>query len=157
MKSGLRVLFAFIAILFLDALLRSMKLGGDTISETVDRIGQMHAKRFYAQRNLYLTGFTLSLAFVVGRYFKRVCRCMELQEQLIKVDSVSADRRQATVAQQRKLESCLAELEALKARIASADAVLKQAKAQQDEYNRLADKYAELEQKLRKGETSKNK
>lgn len=40
------------------------------------------AKRFYAQRNFYLTGITLLMAFVVARYYQLLVHALEIESQL---------------------------------------------------------------------------
>jgi LPS sulfotransferase NodH len=96
---------------------------------------------FYAQRNLYLTGFTLALAFVLVRHFKLVTETTELHAQLRAVEDQGPDRRRANKA-------IMEELELLREKSKTSEAALSQAKAQQEEYLRLADRYNELEAKL---------
>lgn len=97
---------------------------------------------FYAQRNLYLTGFTLALAFVLVRHFKVIMETIELQVKLRAAEDQGPERRRAT-------KIIMEELELLREKSKTAEAALSQAKAQQDEYHRLADRYNELEAKLR--------
>lgn len=64
------------------------------------------------------------------------------------MEESSSKRRSETISQKRRVEELEEELAAYKAKTFDAEASLKQAAAQQAEYNRLADKYNELEQKL---------
>lgn len=66
---ALKIMFIFVAVLFVDAVQRMWKVTTD--GETMrDQAGMrdsrtessFHAKKFYAQRNTYLTGFTLFLS-----------------------------------------------------------------------------------------------
>lgn len=135
----------------LDALVKSVKFSGqwasrkDIVHSVKDTayhsLGNLHAKMFYAQRNLYLTGFTLALAFVLARHFKVVLEMMDLEARLRQSEDQGPERRKANKA-------VLEELEELRQKSKTAEAALRQAKAQQEEYHRLADRYNELEAKV---------
>ncbi len=116
----------------------------------------VHTKLFYAQRNLYLTGFTLCLGFVLTRYIASVVTVCNFEERMGTVEATMADRRKTTILQQKKYEDLEAELALLREKSADAEASLKQAKAQQTEYDRLSAAYSELEDRIR-GEDFKSK
>lgn len=66
---GLKITFIFVGVLFIDAVQRMWKvtLEGDTMRESQGMRdsrteSNFHARKFYAQRNTYLTGFTLFLS-----------------------------------------------------------------------------------------------
>lgn len=137
--------------MIVDALVKSVKFSGQWASQkdivhTVKEnayhaLGNLHAKMFYAQRNLYLTGFTLALAFVLARHFKVVLNNMDLEVRLKQSEDQGPERRRAN-------KVILEELEQLREKSKTAESALSQAKAQQEEYHRLADRYNELEAKL---------
>jgi B-cell receptor-associated protein 31 len=84
---GLKISFIFIGILFVDALQRMQrtaaeadiaKSGGQGLQDA--RTETNHAaKKFYAQRNVYLTGFTLFLSLVLTRVFAIILDLIETQ------------------------------------------------------------------------------
>lgn len=111
---------------------------------------------FYAQRNLYLTGFTLAVAVIMYRYLKMLVNCMELEESKARLEKSAAERRTMTAKQLEELEYAKSELALLRPRITDAEAAMKQAKAQQKEFDRLIDQCNELESRL-SSEKSKDK
>jgi B-cell receptor-associated protein 31 len=166
--SFVRILISFISILFfgnpfiyhffiifLDALYRSLKLGRKfDLPKATDHSNhfhtqQLHTKIFYAQRNLYLTGFTLALSFIVVRYVKRLLTSAELQQRAEGLARSAAEKRTETA-------KYLKELDELRARSKDAEAALKQARAQQAEFDRLIDRCNDLEARL-SSESSKDK
>lgn len=87
---------------------------------------------------------------VLQRYFAILLANLSIGEQqrdLVKrleaLESAGVARRKTTHEQ----EKVQAELEALRAKMADAEVMIKQAQQQQDEYMRLADRYNELEKK----------
>lgn len=85
----IRITFIFVAVLFIDAFQRMLKVSQeshtaeyrqgfpDMRSET-----NYHAKKFYAQRNVYLTGFTLFLSMILARTHSLVLDLINAQEEL---------------------------------------------------------------------------
>lgn len=79
----IKTILVFILILFVDAFnksylinqqLKDLPLG----APYVDR-SEIQAKRFYAQRNLYLTGFTLFFTLVTNRTYALVAELLEVK------------------------------------------------------------------------------
>jgi len=74
---GLKIAFIFIAVLFVDALQRVLRVTAE--ADLAKQSGVVHAnaqsesshaaKKFYAQRNLYLTTFTLFLSLLHTRIY----------------------------------------------------------------------------------------
>lgn len=69
LQYALKITFIFVAVLFLDAVQRMVKTvqEGEAAKENqgmrdTRTESNWHAKKFYAQRNTYLTGFTLFLS-----------------------------------------------------------------------------------------------
>lgn len=69
---AVRITFIFVAVLFIDAFQRMLKVHSEAAASPDHGLNDLrfensyHAKKFYAQRNLYLTGFTLFLSLCVG-------------------------------------------------------------------------------------------
>lgn len=88
----LRVLFLLVAVLLLDALHRAGVVASVRSASAVDSTGagmlhshnhaDMLMRRFYAQRNVYLCGFTLFLAFVLNRLVVVVAELVGLEGRL---------------------------------------------------------------------------
>jgi len=73
---GLKIAFIFIAVLFVDALQRVLRVTADAdlakhsgLAHNVQTESSQAAKKFYAQRNLYLTTFTLFLSLLHTRIY----------------------------------------------------------------------------------------
>jgi len=73
---GLKIAFIFIAVLFVDALQRVLRVTAEAdmakqsgMGHNVQTESSNAAKKFYAQRNLYLTTFTLFLSLLHTRIY----------------------------------------------------------------------------------------
>merc|ERR1712130_527512 len=84
-----RITFIFVAVLFIDAFQRMMKVAAE--SETAERSqgfqdfrseSNYYAKKFYAQHNVYLTGFTLFMSLILSRTHSLVLDLINAQEEL---------------------------------------------------------------------------
>jgi len=139
---GLKISFIFVGILFVDALQRmfrinmeieAAKAGGQSMQDV--RTETSHAARkFYAQRNVYLTGFCLFLSLVITRTFYIIQDLIHTKDEYtqLKKDTASASRNNMVAGDQTK------EIERLKRDLAT---LKEQAKSQAAEYNGLADQY----------------
>ncbi|KAH3669155.1 hypothetical protein WICMUC_004994 [Wickerhamomyces mucosus] len=94
---AIRCILVFILILFVDSVNRvgsineelsgfsakeaSLGIGSAALNAFGDR-SEIQARRFYAQRNLYLTGFTLFLTLILTRTYKLVAELLELKDQV---------------------------------------------------------------------------
>ncbi|KAF5383893.1 hypothetical protein D9757_007382 [Collybiopsis confluens] len=125
---GVKISFIFVGILFFDALQRMFRITaeadmaksgqqgmGDVRTET-----SFAARKFYAQRNVYLTGFTLFLSLVLTRTFAISLELIHNQEEYIKLKKTGSSGDKDYDALENKYNTQLAE------------------------YNRLADKYNKL-------------
>jgi len=139
---GLKISFIFVGVLFVDALQRMFRInleietaksGGHGMQDI--RTETSHAARkFYAQRNVYLTGFCLFLSLVLTRTFYMIQELIHTQDEHTKLKKATASTsRNDLVAgeQSKEIERLKRDLETLKA----------QAKSQAAEYDRLADQY----------------
>ena len=128
-----RITFIFVAVLFIDAFQRMMKVSSEShVAQEHQGFtdfrseSNYHAKKFYAQRNVYLTGFTLFLSMILARTHSLVLDLINAQEEL----ASAVDASGSTDAGKSKLE-----VETLK----------KQVQQQQVEYNRLSDELAKAQ------------
>lgn len=150
---GLKIAFIFIGVLFVDALQRMFRInveyeaaksGGQGMQDV--RTETSHAARkFYAQRNVYLTGFCLFLSLVLTRTFYMIQDLINTQDEYakLKTATASSSRNDLVAGEQTKeIERLKQDLETLKG----------QAKSQAAEYDRLADQYNE-----ETGKTASNK
>ncbi|KAF9362538.1 hypothetical protein BGX34_005955 [Mortierella sp. NVP85] len=146
-------------MVFIDSLNRVIRV--DEITENVPHhdhasATNIAARRFHAQRNMYLTGFTLFLSLILNRTFFMILDLLASEE---KMDVIKKQASQQSKEYERVLESETAlkkEIKQLNEVIASnADAkrdlenLKKQAKQQQDEYLRMADENNAMEMKIR--------
>ncbi|EEB97222.1 hypothetical protein MPER_03505 [Moniliophthora perniciosa FA553] len=99
---ALKISFIFVGILFFDALQRMFRITaeaemarsgaggagvGDVRTET-----NLAARKFYAQRNTYLTGFTLFLSLVLTRTFYITLDLIHVQEEYAKIKDSGATK-----------------------------------------------------------------
>ncbi|CAO1616215.1 unnamed protein product [Parajaminaea phylloscopi] len=145
---ALKITFIFIAILFVDAIQRMWKVtqegeaARDSQGMRDSRTeSNYHARKFYAQRNTYLTGFTLFLSLILSRTYSLITELIQTQEELVQAKgsgSSSAGKAGSTSASSSSSSSAALEKEnaSLKAQLEN---VKKQASQNQQEYNRLAD------------------
>ncbi|KAG0317881.1 hypothetical protein BGZ97_004756 [Linnemannia gamsii] len=113
------------------------------------------ARRFYAQRNMYLTGFTLFLSLILNRTFFMILDLLQSEEKMDTIRNealVQSKEYERALESETKLKKEVKELNDIVATHASAkrdlDNLKKQAKQQQEEYVRLADANTEMEKKL---------
>jgi len=139
---GLKIAFIFVAILFVDALQRMFRI--TTEVEAAKTSGQgiqdvrtetsFAARKFYAQRNVYLTGFCLFLSLVLTRTFYIIQDLIHTQDEYAKLKKATASNSRGNLVageQTKEIERLKKDLETLKA----------QARSQAAEYDRLADQY----------------
>ncbi|KAG0371978.1 hypothetical protein BGX24_000907 [Mortierella sp. AD032] len=121
------------------------------------------ARRFYAQRNMYLTGFTLFLSLILNRTFFMILDLLQSEEKMETIRNEASQQSkdyERVLESETKLKKEVKDLNDIVATHASAkrdlDNLKKQAKQQQEEYVRLADANTEMEKKL-KGVESESK
>ncbi|ODQ62649.1 hypothetical protein WICANDRAFT_26023 [Wickerhamomyces anomalus NRRL Y-366-8] len=141
---AIKCILVFIFILFIDSVNRvnsvNEELTGFSTKENLNPVQQtsfnptadrseIQARRFYAQRNMYLTGFTLFLTLIVTRTYRLVAELLNLKETYRSdPDHVSANDEIAQL--KTKLKQRDEDLEILK----------NQAKSLAKEYDELSDK-----------------
>ncbi|KAG2202760.1 B-cell receptor-associated protein 31-like-domain-containing protein [Mucor mucedo] len=97
----MKVVFAFIFVLFLDAV-NTLKAFYEVVNAEEDhtaptmastdfraQVGQA-AKKFYAQRNLYLTGFTMLLLLILNKIKNMSLDYIKLEDELIQLEGATS-------------------------------------------------------------------
>ncbi|GAC98636.1 endoplasmic reticulum protein [Pseudozyma hubeiensis SY62] len=132
---GLKITFIFVAVLFVDAVQRMVKVmsEGETARDNrgvqdVRTETNYAARKFYSQRNMYLTGFTLFLSLILSRTYSLILDLINAQEELVALKKGG------------KTSGSGADIE--KKYLTEIDTLKKQTKQQQEEYNRLSDELA---------------
>lgn len=102
LQYGLKITFIFILVLFIDSVNRVFKVS-DEGTKQVD-VGMrdqyrtdIQARKFYSQRNMYLTGFTLFLSLILNRVFVLVNDTLKMQDKLdnIKINEDTSQKSKA--------------------------------------------------------------
>ncbi|KAF5332936.1 hypothetical protein D9758_015963 [Tetrapyrgos nigripes] len=136
----------FVGILFFDALQRMFRITaesemaksgqgqhmGDVRTET-----NFAARKFYAQRNTYLTGFTLFLSLVLIRTFSITLDLIHVQEEYAKIKGTGKTGSGSESDKDKQIAE-------LKRQVRDFETLKNQAKSQAQEYDRLADRYNKL-------------
>ncbi|ORX37254.1 B-cell receptor-associated protein 31-like-domain-containing protein [Kockovaella imperatae] len=149
---ALKITFIFVAVLFIDALQRMVRIaqegaGAKMKNEMPDVRTETNyaARKFYAQRNLYLTGATLFLSLILSRVFYIILDFIHVQENYSTLQQRTA-KASGAAGESEELRKRIKELEAQvesgKAQGRDFDNLKKQAAQQNAEYNRLADEHA---------------
>ncbi|KAJ1992621.1 Endoplasmic reticulum transmembrane protein 3 [Dimargaris cristalligena] len=149
----MRVVFAFVFLLFIDAVIRMQKTQEELHAEPIVNAqmeSQLHARKFYSQRNVYLTGFTLFLGLILTGTYNLILDLLHREDELDTVRKTNSDlSKQQVVGGDKKLkqdlEATRKELDVARKRVADFEILKKQAEGQHDEYMRLADKHNALE------------
>ncbi|KAF7726133.1 hypothetical protein EC973_009025 [Apophysomyces ossiformis] len=112
----------------------------------------LKVKKFYAQRNLYLTGFTLFLSLILERTSTLIIQVLKHEEALehVKKENTSAAKDQQRLAEmessyKKEIDELTKAVNELKRQERDYEVLKKQAAQQQVEYNRLADERNALE------------
>jgi len=142
---GLKISFIFVTILFVDALQRMWRTAAEAEAAKGGGIHDVRsetnhaAKKFYSQRNVYLTGFTLFLSLVLTRVFAIILDLIETQTAYAALkQQVGNNDRPGNDAQAKEIEELKKKLAA---KTKDFDTLKNQVASQATEYNRLADEY----------------
>ncbi|TFY71219.1 hypothetical protein EVG20_g1778 [Dentipellis fragilis] len=149
---ALKIAFIFVAILFVDAVQRMFRVTAEVELAKTGNQGiqdvrtetNFAARKFYAQRNTYLTGFCLFLSLVLTRTFYIIQDLIHTQEEYAKLKKATAEKSRSTLAAGDQTK----QIEELKRKLAEAEkserdfaTLKKQANQQAAEYDRLAEQY----------------
>ncbi|KAF9450747.1 B-cell receptor-associated 31-like protein [Macrolepiota fuliginosa MF-IS2] len=140
---GLKISFIFVAILFADALQRMFRVAetelaksGQTMTPDARAEANQHARKFYAQRNVYLTGFCLFLSLVLTRTFQITLELIRTQEEYTKLKKEAGNTRSAEA--EKEIADLKKKLAAREAKELDFKTLKKQASQNSKEYDRLA-------------------
>ncbi|OSD06673.1 B-cell receptor-associated 31-like protein [Trametes coccinea BRFM310] len=140
---GIKIAFIFIAILFVDAVQRMWRVTAEADlaksagsgAQDVRAETNMAARKFYAQRNTYLTGFCLFLSLVLTRTFYILLDLIHAQEEYAKLKN---EVKSPKGDQAKQIEDLQKKLAATEAKVKDYDILKKQAEQNAKEYDRLA-------------------
>lgn len=126
---AIKCIFGFVLVLFIDSVNRvyavtselhaSAPNANSQVSGLINDRSEVQARRFYAQRNMYLCGFTLFLTLILTRTYSLVAELIVTKD---KLDDLKVSGKTGTA------ES--AEIAALKKELAERDGNLETLKAQ---------------------------
>ncbi|KAL1931235.1 hypothetical protein VTP01DRAFT_10372 [Rhizomucor pusillus] len=146
---ALKIIFGFIFVLFMDTVNRLQRIQEEVEQEAEHRHdysfeANLHAKRFYAQRNLYLTGFTLFLSLILERTTALVTDMIQREEQLqhMKKESAQAKEDQGRLEEieasyKKQIDELSSQVAALKQQERDIEGLKKRAAQQSAEYDQL--------------------
>ncbi|KAG5859645.1 hypothetical protein KMI_05g08270 [Encephalitozoon hellem] len=139
------VLFAMILIMFVDSVYK-IYTGEDSINPFV---------LYQAERNMYLTGFTLFLGVIFRMFVRTMCLLFREEEsaQLLRKQSMNQKKYveemlEDSTKKDKRIEELEAEIVDLRKKILSGDILIKQLKNNQSEYFNLLDKYNGLREQM---------
>ncbi|TFK96926.1 endoplasmic reticulum protein [Pterulicium gracile] len=146
---GLKISFIFVGVLFVDALQRMFRATADADMAKQGTNGaadvrtetNLAARKFYSQRNTYLTGFCLFLSLVLTRTFYIVLDLLHTQEEYAKLKQTSASNSRTSGAAGNDVEVLKKQLAAAEAKNRDFDVLKKQAASQAQEYDALSTRY----------------
>ncbi|EDR09641.1 uncharacterized protein LACBIDRAFT_293877 [Laccaria bicolor S238N-H82] len=151
---GLKISFIFVAILFADALQRMLRVtaesdlarsGKGPVATGTSAETNLAARKFYSQRNTYLTGFCLFLSLVLTRTFYIMLNLIHTQEEYAKLKkaqpNTSTDSAKEIAALQKQLKEYQQKDKEWAKKAQDFDILKKQASQNSEEYNRLATEY----------------
>jgi len=154
---GLKISFIFVAILFADALQRMFRVTAESDLAKSSKHGMVSdirtdtgiaARKFYAQRNVYLTGFCLFLSLVLTRTFYIILDLIHTQEEYAKLKKATASSSRSTGAQSedqtKEIASLKKEVEKAQKQQRDFDILKKQSAQNNAEYDRLATELNDL-------------
>ncbi|KAK8400963.1 hypothetical protein O3P69_002627 [Scylla paramamosain] len=169
-----KMFLLLLVLFFIDAIREMRKYGGELAEQSrgdhghhLDAEMQAHMRLFRAQRNFYISGFSLFLWVVLQRLATLISRlavtmadseaamkqaksASDAAAQLLKQEKVEQEEDQQKEA---NVSNEIKELKEDKKRLeAERDAALKQASAVSREYDRLMEEHADLQAKLKKAE-----
>ncbi|KAI8645487.1 B-cell receptor-associated protein 31-like-domain-containing protein [Parasitella parasitica] len=154
----LKIVFGFIFVLFIDAVNRLQRIEQDEQPEEAGRPyhdygyeASQKARKFYAQRNLYLTGFTLFLSLILERTSTLVIAMLKHEEELeyAKGEHASSKLDEKKLLDMEKsyeeeIKALQKEVEQLQKKKSEYENLKRQAEQGAAEYHKLADEHTKL-------------
>ncbi|KAF9235910.1 B-cell receptor-associated protein 31-like-domain-containing protein [Melanogaster broomeanus] len=147
---GLKISFIFVGVLFADSVQRMIRVTAESEASRGEHVHDVRtessiaARKFYAQRNMYLTGFCLFLSLVLARTFYIILDLIQTQEEYAKLKKATANNTKKAVAsadQVKLIEELQKKLAASEVKSRDFETLKKQADQNAEEYDRLATQY----------------
>lgn len=165
-RQALKASLLFISLLFIDAIRKSSSLKKEFEDRTIkdpQSDAYFHAKMFYAQRNIYLTGSTIFLALVLNRFFSLILDLVKQEEKalILKSQSTKTSKELLKLVETEsekdaKIHKLSSLVDSLEIKVKDYDILKKQAESLNKEYLSLTDKLSELEGKASLKESKKS-
>ncbi|KAF2668330.1 putative BAP31 domain protein [Microthyrium microscopicum] len=161
---GLKITFIFILILFVDSVNRVYRVqlevsnaNNDGRGSAAETLGggvraEVQARKFYAQRNMYLCGFTLFLSLILNRTYVMILDTLRLEEEVKRMKGDSAaggktGKQLASAGEPGEIARLKKELQAARSDLSS---MKSQSEGLQREYNRLGDEKSPVDGVVKK-------
>lgn len=163
---AIKILIIFVLVLFVDAVMRLKRADEEARHGHHDPriLSDLHARKFYAQRNMYLTGFTLFLSLILWRTFSLIHDLLKNEQRMLTVQKQAENQSKEynrltdeASSLKKKSEELEQELIQIKSKSRDVEILKKQAEQQAAAYMELADKYNELERKAGKDSSERSK
>ncbi|KAK9710504.1 Endoplasmic reticulum transmembrane protein 3, variant 2 [Basidiobolus ranarum] len=163
----INVVGVFVFILFADSINRMIKASAEAEQANLAdprTDTQLHVKKFYSQRNMYLTGFTLFLSLILDRTFSILMNLFLAEEKLEKIKGQGSGglnketkiMEETDMKQKKRIAELTKEIAELKSSGRDVDSLKKQIENQSSEYMKLADEHIELQKIGVKSEDKKD-
>lgn len=137
-KIAIRCIFGFVLVLFIDSINRVYSVTAELhasspqtsapISGIMNDRSEVQSRRFYAQRNMYLCGFSLFLHLILTRTYSLVAELIVTKD---KLDNLKANDELSTKTHEVEADDS-SELAKLKKELAAKDEDIEILKAQAD-------------------------
>ncbi|KAG2204195.1 hypothetical protein INT46_006079 [Mucor plumbeus] len=155
----LKIVFGFIFVLFIDAVNRLQRIDQDQKPEDASHPyhdynyeASQKASKFYAQRNLYLTGFTLFLSLILERTSTLVIAMLKHEEELeyAKTEHASSKQDEKTLLNMEKsyedeIKTLQNEVVQLQKKKGEYENLKQKIEQEAKEYHKLADERTKLD------------
>ncbi|KAI1609658.1 B-cell receptor-associated protein 31-like-domain-containing protein [Exophiala viscosa] len=155
LQYGMKITFIFILILFLDSVNRVYRVQVEMASLMNDSSGagraaaigsdrmEVQARKFYSQRNMYLTGFTLFLSLILNRTYGMILDVLRLEEKvkMYEGDSQAGGKEGEKLSGRYRADQIGELKKQLEKKDKQVEAMKSQSEGLQREYDQLSVKY----------------
>ncbi|KAK5945247.1 Endoplasmic reticulum transmembrane protein 3 [Knufia obscura] len=152
LQYGLKITFIFITILFLDSVNRVYRVqlemaafgkessAGRAAAMGGDRM-EVQARKFYSQRNMYLTGFTLFLSLILNRMYVMILDTLRMEDKLLQYEGKTGGKESEKLGPRYRADEIGKLKKELEHEQTDKENLKKQAQGLQREYDELVAKY----------------
>ncbi|KAI9290730.1 B-cell receptor-associated 31-like protein [Neoconidiobolus thromboides FSU 785] len=150
----LKIVFVFIFILFVDSINRMVRVNEQ--NENTDKVSDVrldtniNSKKFYSQRNMYLTGSTLFLSLVLNYTYSNIMELLNTEEKITLLEDKLNNNNTGTSTsedQEKKIAKLRDDLIIANKKVVDYETLKKQADQLDLEFNRLSDELSQLQNK----------